>query len=965
MDQVSWNGGQANQRLMNGDMAGNQTKQSSNFSGSRSQDDATVGYFFQRPQSDTEINIYPNKQRWAIGDDSILEQSRNVTSVQDLERDFHAMSMGRESMHHGKKFWEVGDAPKHGDHGKQMFAGNPWMGGREDAWGNPTGRKVTFDGGMDGHQEKKSKTPSPFEGHDGDRGEDKGENMPTNGLMQNGIDEEPYRRGSRQNSPSNDDKLAQMGGMDMQKLAAINNLKPDGEFMDNHQGHFQGPGFHLDAPPPFDPVGIDPVQFDYNNIAPPSMDSPNFNNMDYNQQQLLQRQQQPIAVLTQQQYALAAQQQQLGLTPTGLPAPYVISQDPYAVGIPIAGPAVIHPQYYGVQGPWGIYPANLIQQQGQHTPQGLTQQQQQQQQQQQMMRSQSGRPLTPQQNDNMAQQNMQAPALQTPNPQYQILAPAYYDQNGQLVMGNPRGLGTPVRLVSPAPVLVSATANQQGGALGNSPLRLLTTQGQQMPTTPPVNFSSNNNSNNQNNMGYNTPSSSLGFSQVSSSLFSLNQPSNFNNSSTNQSLDSGQRRDSLDYKQRQPLPPLNQFYGSMGSMGSMSASPAGPYGLSTNWTKYDTPTFTLWIFIKSIIRMYSAAPGAEAKFRNGPMGTSNGFFSGSSLFPNRTLATRSASLTKEVTGRSRLLEDFRNNRIPNLQLKDLTNHVVEFSQDQHGSRFIQQKLERASSQEKSMVFNEILASAYQLMTDVFGNYVIQKFFEFGATDQKQTLAQRLRGHVLQLALQMYGCRVIQKALETIPQEMQVEIVKELDGHVLKCVKDQNGNHVVQKCIECVDPVHLQFIIDAFKGQVLNLSTHPYGCRVIQRILEHCTKDQTTPVLEELHQATERLVQDQYGNYVIQHVLEHGQPEDKSKIVAELRGKVLILSQHKFARPHSALYTMMKDQFANYVVQKMIDVAEPTQRKILMHKIRPHIATLRKYTYWQTYPCQAREVLHEE
>ena len=50
------------------------------------------------------------------------------------------------------------------------------------------------------------------------------------------------------------------------------------------------------------------------------------------------------------------------------------------------------------------------------------------------------------------------------DPQYQILAPAYYDQNGQLVMGNPRGLGTPVRLVSPAPVLVSATANQQGKA---------------------------------------------------------------------------------------------------------------------------------------------------------------------------------------------------------------------------------------------------------------------------------------------------------------------------------------------------------------------------------------------------------------------------------------------------------------------------------------------------------------------
>ena len=45
------------------------------------------------------------------------------------------------------------------------------------------------------------------------------------------------------------------------------------------------------------------------------------------------------------------------------------------------------------------------------------------------------------------------------------------------------------------------------------------------------------------------------------------------------------------------------------------------------------------------------------------------------------------------------------------------------------TRFIQQKLERATPAERQMVFGEILQAAYQLMTDVFGNYVIQKFFE--------------------------------------------------------------------------------------------------------------------------------------------------------------------------------------------------------------------------------------------
>lgn len=38
-------------------------------------------------------------------------------------------------------------------------------------------------------------------------------------------------------------------------------------------------------------------------------------------------------------------------------------------------------------------------------------------------------------------------------------------------------------------------------------------------------------------------------------------------------------------------------------------------------------------------RMYNAAPGAETKFRSTTVG-SNGFFSGSSLFPNRNLVTR-------------------------------------------------------------------------------------------------------------------------------------------------------------------------------------------------------------------------------------------------------------------------------------------------------------------------------------
>ncbi|XP_017170748.1 pumilio homolog 2 isoform X14 [Mus musculus] len=728
---------------------------------------------------------------------------------------------------------------------------------------------------------------------------------------------------------------------------------------------------NLDA---MDQVGLDSLQFDYpGNQVPMDSSGATVGLFDYNsQQQLFQRTSaltvQQLTAAQQQQYALAAAQQpHIGLAPAAfVPNPYIISAappgtDPYtaaglAAAATLAGPAVVPPQYYGV--PWGVYPANLFQQQAAAAASNTANQQaasQAQPGQQQVLRPGAGqRPITPSQGQQGQQAESLAAAanptlafgqsLAAGMPGYQVLAPtAYYDQTGALVVGPGArtGLGAPVRLMAPTPVLISSTAAQAAaaaaaaGGTANSltgstnglfrPIGTQPPQQQQQQQQPSTNL--------QSNSFYG--SSSLTNSSQSSSLFSHGpgQPGS-----------------------------ASLGFGSGSSLGAAIGSALSGFGSSGGLTNGSG-------------RYISAAPGAEAKYRSASS-TSSLFSSSSQLFPPSRLRYNRSDIMP--SGRSRLLEDFRNNRFPNLQLRDLIGHIVEFSQDQHGSRFIQQKLERATPAERQIVFNEILQAAYQLMTDVFGNYVIQKFFEFGSLDQKLALATRIRGHVLPLALQMYGCRVIQKALESISSDQQSEMVKELDGHVLKCVKDQNGNHVVQKCIECVQPQSLQFIIDAFKGQVFVLSTHPYGCRVIQRILEHCTAEQTLPILEELHQHTEQLVQDQYGNYVIQHVLEHGRPEDKSKIVSEIRGKVLALSQHKFASnvvekcvthasraerallidevccqndgPHSALYTMMKDQYANYVVQKMIDMAEPAQRKIIMHKIRPHITTLRKYTY---------------
>ncbi|KAJ7582685.1 armadillo-type protein [Mycena floridula] len=325
--------------------------------------------------------------------------------------------------------------------------------------------------------------------------------------------------------------------------------------------------------------------------------------------------------------------------------------------------------------------------------------------------------------------------------------------------------------------------------------------------------------------------------------------------------------------------------------------------------------------------------------------------------------------------RSRLLDEFRANRARKWELRDVWHHVVEFSSDQHGSRFIQQKIETATPDEKQRAFEEIVPNAIlPLIQNVFGNYVIQKLFEHGTSLQKAILANALEGHALMFSLHVYGCRVIQKGIECMTPEQQGTLVRELEPHTLKCIQDINGNHVVQKIIECLPPDRLGFL-SALRGHVHQLGSNPYGCRVLQRCFENLPDDFARPLLDEVHVHSLELMQDQFGNYVIQYLVEHGKPQDRAILSSKIRNNFLALSRHKYASnvcekcllsaspemrhalidlllKHnegnlSPVVLMMKDQFANYVLQKALTVVEGEQKDALFAKVRSQLPGMRR------------------
>ena len=93
--------------------------------------------------------------------------------------------------------------------------------------------------------------------------------------------------------------------------------------------------------------------------------------------------------------------------------------------------------------------------------------------------------------------------------------------------------------------------------------------------------------------------------------------------------------------------------------------------------------------------------------------------------------------------------------------------------------------------------------------------------------------------------------------------------------------------------------------------------------VIQRLLEYSDIDDQKLILSQLNNFLYYLILDQYGNYVIQHILENGTQEEKEPILEIVLGSVVQFSKHKFA---------------SNVIEKCIKFGDINQRKRILHEV---------------------------
>lgn len=310
-------------------------------------------------------------------------------------------------------------------------------------------------------------------------------------------------------------------------------------------------------------------------------------------------------------------------------------------------------------------------------------------------------------------------------------------------------------------------------------------------------------------------------------------------------------------------------------------------------------------------------------------------------------------------------------RFNNVPIESYLGNLYDLCKDQHGCRYLQRKLEDGQPDHVQMIFQETCPHIVELMTDPFGNYLCQKLFEHCTDDQRTQLINTAAPALTVIALNQHGTRALQKMIEFVNTDVQINtIIRALDPRVVDLVQDLNGNHVIQKCLTRLGAERSGFIYEAVGQSCVIVGTHRHGCCVLQRCIDHSVGEQRDRLIHCITQAAFDLVQDPFGNYVVQYILDLDEEPYTTPLCQNFRGRVVALSRQKFssnviekclrtAKPEvkkalidemlmgNELEAMLRDSFANYVVQTAMDYADHATKLRIVDVVRPILPSIKQ------------------
>jgi hypothetical protein len=237
----------------------------------------------------------------------------------------------------------------------------------------------------------------------------------------------------------------------------------------------------------------------------------------------------------------------------------------------------------------------------------------------------------------------------------------------------------------------------------------------------------------------------------------------------------------------------------------------------------------------------------------------------------------------------------------NLTKDQCVGQVLRLAKSHSGSRFIQQKLEQNDRDFFDVFYREMRESLANLMVDNFGHFAIERLVLKCTDEQKLDLLRRLAPNMCQVACQKHGSFSVQALMDSLTTSEQIAVLCDsLKKDVLKVMTHSSGHFVVLRFLQRFAYIATKFVDDAIVDNCLQIGTDHHGLRIVKAILSSRKATELNSLFKQVARLTMKLVENQYGNYVVQSVLDVAPAGVRTNIKVKMEGKFLRLSKSKFS-----------------------------------------------------------------
>jgi pumilio family protein 6 len=127
-------------------------------------------------------------------------------------------------------------------------------------------------------------------------------------------------------------------------------------------------------------------------------------------------------------------------------------------------------------------------------------------------------------------------------------------------------------------------------------------------------------------------------------------------------------------------------------------------------------------------------------------------------------------------------------KIVQRMVEQMKNRVLQVTLRHDASRMVQSILQFGDTQQKEVIFSELVKKTYEVAKTPYGHFTILKAITYCTSDADQKrMVSALKGHFVSLGTNVIGARTVESIVQLFPATLSKPLKAEFYGQVLFCL----------------------------------------------------------------------------------------------------------------------------------------------------------------------------------